>query len=145
MARKPTDTVQLKLRFSEALRRRLERAAKANNRSLNSEIVGRLEDSFSSDPAVDKIALALFMESVDGKNWKDERMSADTVRIAVDRIIAGIAGLPLEHPTLAEIAEFPELSSRADSLARAILRKSGLKYPLTASAGSYAVTVLRPS
>ena len=46
MARKPTDTVQLNLRFSESLRRRLERAADANNCSLNSEIVVRLEQSF---------------------------------------------------------------------------------------------------
>jgi Arc-like DNA binding domain len=129
MARKPTDTVQLKLRFPEALRRQLERAAKANDRSLNSEIVGRLEGSFSSDPAVDLIALAMWMESVDGKNWKDARLSADTVRIAVDRIIAGLAGLPLEHPTLAKISELPVVASRADSLARAILRKSGSKYP----------------
>lgn len=129
MARKPTDTVQLKLRFPEALRRQLERAAKANDRSLNSEIVGRLEGSFSSDPAVDRIALAMWMESVDGKNWKDDRLSAETIRIAVDRIIAGIAGLPLEHPTPSEVRAVPELSARADSLARAILRKAGLKYP----------------
>ena len=46
MARKPTDTVQLNLRFPESLRRRLERAADANDCSLNSEIVIRLEQSF---------------------------------------------------------------------------------------------------
>jgi hypothetical protein len=46
MARKPTDTVQLKLRFSEALRRRLEREAARNNRSMNTEIIHRLEESF---------------------------------------------------------------------------------------------------
>jgi hypothetical protein len=49
MARKPTDTVQLKLRFSEALRRRLARAAKHRNCSLNAEIVARLEYSFKSE------------------------------------------------------------------------------------------------
>ena len=43
--RKASDTIQLKLRFSEALRRRLERA-KSDGRSLNSEIVHRLEQSF---------------------------------------------------------------------------------------------------
>jgi hypothetical protein len=129
VARKPTDTVQLKLRFPEALRRQLERAAKANDRSLNLEIVGRLEGSFHSDPAVDWIALAMWMESVGGKNWKDDHLSANTVRVAVDRIIAGLAGLPLEHPTSAKIFQSPEVSARADSLARAILRKSGFKYP----------------
>src|SRR5262249_41979651 len=46
LARKPTDTVQLKLRFSEALRRRLERAAEANVQSMNAEIIQRLEQSF---------------------------------------------------------------------------------------------------
>jgi Arc-like DNA binding domain len=46
MARKPTDEVQLKLRFSEALRRRLERAAARNNRSMNTEIIHRLGQSF---------------------------------------------------------------------------------------------------
>src|SRR3954471_10468940 len=46
MARKPTDTAHLNLRYPEALRRRLERAAKNGGRSLNSEIVERLEQSF---------------------------------------------------------------------------------------------------
>jgi hypothetical protein len=46
MARKPSDTVQLKLRFPEALRRRLERAAKASDQSMNAEIIHRLEKSF---------------------------------------------------------------------------------------------------
>jgi hypothetical protein len=46
MARKPAETVQLKLRFSEALRRQLERKAKDNDQSMNTEIVQRLERSF---------------------------------------------------------------------------------------------------
>jgi len=46
MARKPGDTVQLKLRFPEAIRGRLARAAKQHGQSLNSEIVARLYDSF---------------------------------------------------------------------------------------------------
>jgi predicted HicB family RNase H-like nuclease len=46
MTRKPTDTAHLNLRYPEALRRRLERAGKSNGRSLNSEIVHRLEQSF---------------------------------------------------------------------------------------------------
>lgn len=37
--RKPTDAVQLKLRFSKGLHRKLVEAAAANERSLNSEIV----------------------------------------------------------------------------------------------------------
>ena len=46
MARKPTDTAHLNLRYPEALRRRLERAAKNGSRSMNTEIVERLEQSF---------------------------------------------------------------------------------------------------
>ena len=45
MARKLSDTVKLQLRLSEALRRRLERAAKAGDQSMNTEIVHRLEES----------------------------------------------------------------------------------------------------
>jgi Arc-like DNA binding domain len=46
MARKLTDTVHLRLRFGEKLRRRLEREAARNQHSMNSEIIERLERSF---------------------------------------------------------------------------------------------------
>jgi hypothetical protein len=49
MARKPADPVKLNLRFTEALRSRLEKAAEKNNRSLNEEIVRRLEASFTRE------------------------------------------------------------------------------------------------
>jgi Arc-like DNA binding domain len=49
MAKKPSDPVKLNLRFNEALRARLEKQATKNNRSLNEEIVRRLEDSFKGD------------------------------------------------------------------------------------------------
>jgi hypothetical protein len=49
MARKPTDEVQLKLRFDEKLRRRLAREAERNDRSMNAEIVLRLESSFRQE------------------------------------------------------------------------------------------------
>jgi hypothetical protein len=65
MARKPSDTVQLKLRFPEALRRRLERAAKANDRSMNMEIIFRLEESFLMDE------LNAEMKAVTGKGFKE--------------------------------------------------------------------------
>jgi hypothetical protein len=51
MARKPDAPVQLKLRFTEALRRRLEYAAQENTRSMNTEIVHRLIQSFERDAA----------------------------------------------------------------------------------------------
>src|SRR5262245_43818510 len=43
--RQLTDEVQLKLRFSEALRLRLTREARRQKRSLNAEIVERLNQS----------------------------------------------------------------------------------------------------
>jgi hypothetical protein len=46
MARKPSDPVKLNLRFNEALRANLEKQAVKNNRSMNEEIVRRLEESF---------------------------------------------------------------------------------------------------
>jgi hypothetical protein len=49
MARKPTDTVHLKLRFPENLRRRLEREAARNNRSMNSEIIHRMQRTLAID------------------------------------------------------------------------------------------------
>jgi Arc-like DNA binding dprotein len=49
VTRKVTDTVQLKLRFSERLRRQLERAAKHNEWSMNTEIVDRLDVSFQRE------------------------------------------------------------------------------------------------
>jgi hypothetical protein len=47
MARKLTDTVHLKLRFSEALRRRLARLAAQNGRSMNTEIIHLLTQALA--------------------------------------------------------------------------------------------------
>ncbi len=47
--RKRTDVVKLQLRIREGLRRRLEAAANAEERSLNSEIALRLENSFDQE------------------------------------------------------------------------------------------------
>jgi Arc-like DNA binding domain len=47
--RKPADTVHLRLRFPEKLRRRVEAAAGKNQQSMNAEIVERLDCSFSQE------------------------------------------------------------------------------------------------
>jgi hypothetical protein len=47
--RKPANTVHLRLRFPERLRRRIEVAAVKNQRSMNLEIVDRLDRSFLRD------------------------------------------------------------------------------------------------
>jgi Arc-like DNA binding dprotein len=66
MARKPTEVVHLKLRLPEALRRQLEKAAAQNSRSMNSEILQRLEDSFrhgSLDALIQKAAQTAAIEA----------------------------------------------------------------------------------
>ncbi|MET4721805.1 hypothetical protein ABIF64_005978 [Bradyrhizobium japonicum] len=55
MSRKPMDPVKLNLRFTEALRARLEKQAERNNRSMNEEIVRRLEESFGKDDLMDAL------------------------------------------------------------------------------------------
>jgi Arc-like DNA binding dprotein len=144
MARKPKDTVQLKLRFPEALRRRLEKAAAIKDQSMNSEIIERLESSFHQDRAAELIALAMQLETTDERNWKDDPLSAQTVRIAADRIIAGIANLPREHPRPLKYEDDPQAYDReterlkagkrvpakdAEVLAAVILRKIGVSLP----------------
>src|SRR5262249_1668157 len=57
--RKPTDTVQLKLRFPEALRRRLVREAERQALSLNSYIVRTLENAFLAADDVNTRARAI--------------------------------------------------------------------------------------
>jgi hypothetical protein len=52
MTRKQSETVQLKLRFPERLRLRIEAAANRNQRSLNAEIIDRLDQSFRRDDTV---------------------------------------------------------------------------------------------
>jgi HicB family len=59
MARKPTDTVQLKLRFPEALRRRLVREAARRGQSLNGYIVRILEEAFQQSDIVQQRAQAI--------------------------------------------------------------------------------------
>ena len=55
MQRKLTDQVQLKLRFDEKLRRKLERVAERNDRSMNAEIVHRLERSLQDEEILTEI------------------------------------------------------------------------------------------
>ena len=55
MPRKPSETVQLKLRFPERLRVRIEAEAEKSERSMNAEIVHRLEQSFEGDNRADLV------------------------------------------------------------------------------------------
>src|SRR5262249_55789364 len=77
VTRKPADLVQLKLRFDERLRRRIERAAERNECSMNAEIIKRLEQSFEQVDKIEEffggvLAGALGMgEAKTGSRWTD--------------------------------------------------------------------------
>jgi hypothetical protein len=87
MARKPADKVGIIVRFSEALRRRIEKAAKAHNRSMNSEIVGRLEESFELEAAGEAGAITAY----------HDRKKLIEVRESLDEIITALGWA--ENPT----------------------------------------------
>jgi hypothetical protein len=58
--RKKTDIVGLKLRLREALRKKIEAAAKAEERSLNNEVVARLERSFAQEDSNKQIKKSVY-------------------------------------------------------------------------------------
>jgi hypothetical protein len=66
MPRKPTDMVQVNLRIREAMRRRLEGAAKKRGVSLNFEMMSRLTDSFdrAAHQTIDEAAAKFELASV---------------------------------------------------------------------------------
>jgi hypothetical protein len=102
MARKPTDEVQLKLRFDEKLRRRLARAAERKDRSMNAEIVLRLESSFQQEDTEQLFerALAAIVEDVQDIKQMMKEMTgpprAGLILEAIDRTlkVLGISADP---------------------------------------------------
>jgi hypothetical protein len=105
--RKPSDTVQLNLRFSERLRARLERDAAHERRSMNAEIVERLERSYRKEEDADltadtfraalggptgdlfrAIATAIWLiEKRTGKKWNEDHYAALQVETAIEPIL----------------------------------------------------------
>jgi plasmid stability protein len=79
--RKPWDMVQLKLRFPEELRRRLEQQATRHHTSLNSEIIQILEEAFRRSDVIQKhaeaIAEALGDQFVDAVVERAKEMERD--------------------------------------------------------------------
>jgi hypothetical protein len=59
MARKTTEIVTLSLRIREELRKRVEREAKRADRSMNAEIIYRLEQSFEQGDIIEAIKEAV--------------------------------------------------------------------------------------
>lgn len=50
-------TIQYNLRWSEELKARIAESAKTHNRSMNADIVARLEKSFTEQPTIDLTGL----------------------------------------------------------------------------------------
>jgi alkanesulfonate monooxygenase SsuD/methylene tetrahydromethanopterin reductase-like flavin-dependent oxidoreductase (luciferase family) len=88
MARKPTDTIQLKVRMSETFRRQMEDAAARNGRSMNAEIVARLGHSIQKDQdAITELA-KLLLDSVpdDVRHRMVQLMSQTAMEAAPDAV-----------------------------------------------------------
>lgn len=97
--RKSTDTVQLKLRFDEKLRRRLAGEADKADRSLNGEIIHRLERSFQAlddmlgGPHTAALLQILageikLMEAKLGDKWTKDEATAMAVGQAIARVLS---------------------------------------------------------
>lgn len=56
---------QFVVRFPEGMRDRIAEAAKKNNRSMNAEIVARLDRTFSDAPAVNGISMSAIFEKLE--------------------------------------------------------------------------------
>jgi hypothetical protein len=83
MARKPSDQVKLNLRFTEALRLRLEKQAAKNNRSMNEEILHRLHESFAKDD------MAAFVDKVTGR-FTEVLVAADLLKPGTALTVSGV-------------------------------------------------------
>lgn len=125
--RQETDLVQLKLRFQERVRARLEDAAKANGTSLNSEIVGRLDRSLDDDALAGNqetsrflIALAsqiTIAERDTGKSWQEDAETYWLARLLMNRTIASYDPVSEENRTYVELRQqIDEAKQRRDLL-----------------------------
>ncbi len=111
--RKESATVQLKVRLKEPLRARIEKAARKRKRPMNTEIVDRLEMSFSEEEKV-QLTHQLVMDGVyqqfggigtyslmkllteairyiedeTGKSWQDDRNTYEQVETACKVILS---------------------------------------------------------
>ena len=78
-----TNDTQMKLRLPAAVRDRIAEVAKANGRSMNAEIVVRLEQSFDNNNEDGQSPLALLTKQVTGlidENIKMRQLLTETLR-----------------------------------------------------------------
>jgi predicted transcriptional regulator len=112
--RKRTDIVKLQLRIREGLRGRLESAAKNQERSLNSEIVARLEESFR------RSELASLTENVDRLSALHERTRALFASTALGE---WVARMEAQQKARALADQEPELPMPHESASSRLLKE----------------------
>jgi hypothetical protein len=136
-------------RVRDRLDAQLQKAAALAKRPVSEEIEYRLEQSFAADPlfaaltggdesakVLRMIAWAMQLQSGEG-SWKDNLLTAETVRVATNRILAEVAGLPeAPLPPLTDMAreEATERERRGEKvpqleggyLAAVLLAKAGV-------------------
>lgn len=74
---------QYKLRFSAELREKIKQSAEKNNRSMNAEIISRLEESFILDEKPYKVPLPADIHGVQG--IMPVEMGAFIMELAMER------------------------------------------------------------
>ena len=141
MTRKPADLVQLKLRFDERLRRRIERAAQRNECSMNAEIIKRLEQSFEQVDKIEEIFggehnVALFrmiagalgmVEASTGSRWTDPgnvRARGEIAEALVGVLARKVPGIHSVH--IATLGEDGHISGGTVAYANGEIAKGGL-------------------
>ena len=113
MTRKRTDTAQLKLRIREALRRRLEQAAKKRDVSLNFEMTSRLTESFDREALRTIDAVASNLENV----W--ERFARESENRSLQEELMRAAEALIEQLP-AEIQERAAVKAAVEQVEKAI-------------------------
>jgi hypothetical protein len=91
--RKDTDVVNLRLRLPEALRKQLDGAAEKSNRSLNSEILWRLGQTFGKEWM--EFVGEMEQQERDDKETIDRLMNNPEARAGMRKIIADFIA---KHP-----------------------------------------------
>lgn len=93
---------QMKIRLPEALKSRIEEASTTNNRSMNAEIVARLESSFNSGATDDNVAALTKTVDESLKQFQAAtaeleaaRARLEESRLEVESTAKQVAGIPL--------------------------------------------------
>src|SRR5262249_21390005 len=120
MARKATEMRGLLLRLPEGLRRRLEREGERNARSMNSEIIHRLEGSFRT--ANENLLRVILNATIGGapewvtpEHGREIRFSPSVKATMIQRITAFIASLPEAAESTLSAEEVDELSRMVEA------------------------------